>query len=125
MHDSVVKENIMKNSVAIVTEAQPGHGRLSRYPVGSRVLMSDTGEIGRHLGNLRLEALIEHFLQFVVLPPGLGDVMVGEDLSIIGCKKSGRCHRDDLSWIEVVIRGGCPCAAAAFHRAHSNACLKV
>lgn len=51
--------------------------------------MGDVGEIGRHLGNLRLEVLIEHLLQFVVLPPGFSDVMVGEDLPIIGCKKSG------------------------------------
>jgi hypothetical protein len=51
--------------------------------------MRDAGEIGRHLGNLRLEALIEHLLQFVVLPPRLGHVMVGENLSIIGSQKPG------------------------------------
>ena len=51
--------------------------------------MGDTGKIGRHLCNLWLKALIEHFLQFVVLPPGFGDMMVGEDLPIIGSNKPG------------------------------------
>src|ERR1700751_147001 len=50
--------------------------------------MGDTGKIGRHLNNLRLEARIEHLLQSFVVPPGLGYVMVGEDLSVIGCQES-------------------------------------
>ena len=51
--------------------------------------MCNTGKVGRHLGNLRLEALIEHLYHFIVLPPGFGDVMIGKDFSVIGGKESG------------------------------------
>src|SRR5258708_29312201 len=37
--------------------------------------------------NHRLQPLIEHFLQIVILPPGLGHVMIGEDLSAGGGEK--------------------------------------
>ena len=53
----------------------------SRQAIGGGFDMWNAGEIRRHLSNNWLKALIEHFLQVVVLPPGLGDVMIGEDLS--------------------------------------------
>ena len=39
-----------------------------------------------------LNALIEHFLQIIILPPRLGHVMIGEDLSAGGGEKSCAKH---------------------------------
>lgn len=56
--------------------------------------MDDNRKICCHLSNLWLDALVEHLLQFVVLPSGFGHVMVGEDLSVIGCKESSAKNID-------------------------------
>jgi len=45
------------------------------------------GEICCHFGNFRLDTLIEHFLQFVVLPPRLRHMMIGENSSRVGDEK--------------------------------------
>jgi hypothetical protein len=42
--------------------------------------------------------LIEHFLQIIILPPRLGHVMIGEDLS------AGRCEKAGTKNIEVYFR---------------------
>jgi len=49
----------------------------------------NTGEICCHVGNHWLKTLIEQFFQIIILPPRLGHVMIGEDLSAGGGEKSG------------------------------------
>src|SRR5260370_35617811 len=76
--------------------------------------MRSAGEICCHFGNHRLKALVEHFLQILILPPGLGHMMIGENLSVGGgeeaCAKSiqayfrfvaGEAHE----WVVVFVSG--------------------
>src|SRR5215471_12343270 len=46
-------------------------------------------KIYRHLCGHWLNTLLRHLLQIVVVPPRLGDMMIGEDLSFVGDEKSG------------------------------------
>src|SRR5258707_10280615 len=48
----------------------------------------DSRKVRSHFHRYRLKPLIEHFLQVVVLPPRLGHMMIGEDLSTSGGEKS-------------------------------------
>src|SRR5262244_3985176 len=51
--------------------------------------MCNTGEIRGNFRDHGLKTLIEHFFEIVVLPPRLGDMMVGENLSVGRSEKSG------------------------------------
>src|SRR5207244_8361381 len=55
-------------------------------------------EICCHLSNHRLKTLIEHLLQIIILPPRLGHVMIGEDLS------AGRGEKPSTKNIQVYFR---------------------
>src|SRR5260370_23807169 len=76
--------------------------------------MRSGGEICCHFGDHRLKALVEHFLQILILPPGLGHMMIGENLCVGGgeepCAKSiqayfrsvaGEAHK----WVVVFVSG--------------------
>src|SRR5579864_2846867 len=61
-----------------------------RNPFGvDRNAIRNAREICRHLRNHRLNTLIEHFFQVVILPPWFGNMMIGKNSSVIRDEKAG------------------------------------
>src|SRR3954447_13534242 len=56
---------------------------------GDRDTVVQARKIYRHLCGHGLNTLLRHLLQIVVVPPRLRDMMISEDLSLVGDEKSG------------------------------------